>query len=56
MTALRLTEKGYTVSVLEAGRRWAAEDFQRVQPVAPRSPAVTATAPGALRLPLLEDD
>src|SRR3954469_3703679 len=27
VTALRLTEKGYRVGVLEAGRRWADEDF-----------------------------
>jgi cholesterol oxidase len=27
VTALRLTEKGYRVGVLEAGRRWAPEDF-----------------------------
>ena len=27
VTALRLTEKGYRVTVLEAGRRWAAEDL-----------------------------
>src|SRR5436305_2040493 len=27
VSALRLTEKGYQVGVLEAGRRWAAEDF-----------------------------
>jgi cholesterol oxidase len=27
VTALRLTEKGYRVAVLEAGRRWRAEDF-----------------------------
>ena len=27
VTALRLTEKGYRVGILEAGRRWADEDF-----------------------------
>ena len=27
VTALRLTENGYRVGVLEAGRRWADEDF-----------------------------
>ncbi|HSV41041.1 MAG TPA: GMC family oxidoreductase [Nocardioidaceae bacterium] len=27
VSALRLTEKGYRVGVVEAGRRWAAEDF-----------------------------
>jgi len=29
VTALRLTEKGYRVGVLEAGRRWADEDFPK---------------------------
>jgi cholesterol oxidase len=29
VSAHRLTEKGYTVGVLEAGRRWGAEDFPR---------------------------
>ncbi|MEQ6900052.1 GMC family oxidoreductase [Nocardioides sp. YIM 152588] len=29
VTALRLTEKGYTVGVLEAGRRWNADDIPR---------------------------
>jgi cholesterol oxidase len=29
VAALRLTEKGYRVAVLEAGRRWEAEDFPR---------------------------
>jgi cholesterol oxidase len=29
VTALRLTEKGYRVGVLEAGRRWDAEDFAK---------------------------
>ncbi|MGB0591920.1 MAG: GMC oxidoreductase [Myxococcota bacterium] len=29
VSAHRLTEKGYTVGVLEAGRRWRAEDFPR---------------------------
>ncbi|WP_183099263.1 GMC oxidoreductase [Nocardioides pelophilus] len=29
VTALRLTEKGYRVGVLEAGRRWDAEDFPK---------------------------
>jgi cholesterol oxidase len=29
VTALRLTEKGYAVGVLEAGRRWADEDFAK---------------------------
>src|SRR3712207_971210 len=29
VTALRLTEKGYRVAVLEAGRRWADQDFAR---------------------------
>jgi cholesterol oxidase len=29
VTALRLTEKGYRVGVLEAGRRWNAEDFPK---------------------------
>ncbi len=29
VTALRLTEKGYKVGVLEAGRRWEAEDFPK---------------------------
>ncbi len=29
VTALRLTEKGYKVGVLEAGRRWNAEDFPK---------------------------
>jgi cholesterol oxidase len=29
VTALRLTEKGYRVGVLEAGRRWEAKDFPR---------------------------
>jgi cholesterol oxidase len=28
-TALRLTEKGYRVAVVEAGRRWSAEDFPK---------------------------
>jgi cholesterol oxidase len=29
VTAMRLTEKGYEVGVLEAGKRWTAEDFPR---------------------------
>jgi cholesterol oxidase len=29
VAALRLTEKGYRVAVLEAGRRWRAEDFPK---------------------------
>jgi cholesterol oxidase len=29
VSALRLTEKGYRVAVLEMGKRWAAEDFPR---------------------------
>jgi cholesterol oxidase len=29
VTALRLTEKGYRVAVLEAGKRWSAEQFPR---------------------------
>jgi len=29
VSALRLTEKGYTVGVLERGKRWRAEDFPR---------------------------
>src|SRR5580704_697222 len=29
VTALRLSEKGYRVGVLEAGRRWEAEDFPK---------------------------
>jgi len=27
VTAHRLTEKGYTVGVVEAGKRWASQDF-----------------------------
>lgn len=29
VTALRLTEKGYRVGVLESGRRWNPEDFPK---------------------------
>ncbi|MDT4913911.1 MAG: cholesterol oxidase, partial [Pseudonocardiales bacterium] len=29
VSALRLTEKGYRVGVLEAGRRWRSEDFPK---------------------------
>jgi cholesterol oxidase len=32
VTALRLTEKGYRVGVLEAGRRWTDEDFANAGP------------------------
>ena len=29
VSAMRLTEKGYTVGVLEAGKRWRTEDFPK---------------------------
>ena len=50
VTALRLTEKGYRVGVLEAGRRFADEDFAktswRVQglPVGPGARAAPASS------------
>ena len=30
VSACRLTEKGYSVAVMEMGRRWKAEDFAKI--------------------------
>ncbi len=57
VAALRLTEKGYRVGVLEAGRRFTGEPdprpargYPRLEPVPPRRPPVPPHAPAALRL------
>ncbi|NOY69356.1 MAG: GMC family oxidoreductase [Deltaproteobacteria bacterium] len=31
VSALRLAEKGYTVAVLEKGKRWKSEDFSKTK-------------------------
>jgi choline dehydrogenase-like flavoprotein len=62
VTALRLSEKGHRVGVLEAGRRIRDQDkghadlhpplgspYVRVDAVAPAQPAVPSSAPGALQ-------
>ncbi|MEV0852224.1 GMC family oxidoreductase [Nocardia fluminea] len=48
VTALRLTEKGYRVGVLESGRRWDAEDFPKTNwnvPKAIWAPRLGLTGP-----------
>ncbi|MFC8381057.1 GMC oxidoreductase [Nocardia sp. NPDC056952] len=48
VTALRLTEKGYRVGVLESGRRWNAEDFPKTNwniPKAIWAPRLGLTGP-----------
>ena len=56
VTALRLTEKGYRVGVLEAGRRWADEDFaQNTWDVKPYMWAPRLGLKGIQRIHLLPD-
>ena len=56
VTALRLTEKGYRVAVLEAGRRWADEDFaQNTWDVKPYMWAPRLGLKGIQRIHLLPD-
>jgi cholesterol oxidase len=56
VTALRLTEKGYRVGVLEAGRRWADQDFaQSTWDVKPYMWAPRLGLKGIQRINLLPD-
>src|SRR2546426_6117226 len=56
VAALRLAEKGYRVAVLEAGKRFATEEFSLTNWNGPRSLWVPkGFFPGILRLTLLSD-
>jgi cholesterol oxidase len=49
VSALRLAEKDYRVTVFEAGRPELGDGYRRVDPIPPGSPAVPVDAPAALK-------